>query len=138
MDFGDLEEYGLDVKSGACGGKTCLDREKFKRYDQILNGSSKFGLKLGDESAKFLKRASKCHPLIKNHVTPKVEYIFTMFPLNLFTWWLPCGIPCDAFLWLIPIANIFIFIPFDLFVTIPWNLFSVLLVGSFILLIAGF
>ena len=33
MDFGDLEEYGLDVKSGACGGKTCLDREKFKRYD---------------------------------------------------------------------------------------------------------
>lgn len=103
----------------------------------MLNRSSKFGAKLGEQSSKLLNRVSKCHPVMRNHVTPKVEYIFTMFPLNLITWWLPCGIPCDVILWLIPIANITIFIPFDLFITIPWNLFSYLLIASCILVFTG-
>jgi len=28
LDFGDLEEYGFDVKSVSCGGKTCFNKEK--------------------------------------------------------------------------------------------------------------
>ena len=27
LDFGDLQEYGLDVKSAKCGGKTCFDKD---------------------------------------------------------------------------------------------------------------
>ena len=33
MDFGDLQEYGLDLKSGSCGGKTCFRKEDFKNFD---------------------------------------------------------------------------------------------------------
>ena len=72
MDFGDLEEFGFDVKSASCDGKTCIDTEKFKNYDDMLNRSAKFGLRLGDEGAKLYKRASQCHPLLKDTVTPNV------------------------------------------------------------------
>lgn len=37
LDFGDLEEYGFDVKSASCGGKACFDKGKFKNYDEFLN-----------------------------------------------------------------------------------------------------
>ena len=37
LDFGDLEEYGFDVKSVRCGGKTCINREKVKDFDKMLS-----------------------------------------------------------------------------------------------------
>ena len=57
MDFGDLEEYGLDVRSSNCGGKTCFNKEKFKTYDDILSTGSKLGSKIGEEGAKLYRRA---------------------------------------------------------------------------------
>ena len=55
MDFGDIQEFGLDLKSAKCGGKTCFNKDKFKSYDEILNKGGLFGIKFGDESAKLLK-----------------------------------------------------------------------------------
>ena len=36
VDVGNLSEYGFDVKSAKCGGKTCLDKEKFKDFNVAL------------------------------------------------------------------------------------------------------
>jgi hypothetical protein len=119
MDFGDLEEYGFNVKSAKCGGKTCFDRDSFKNYDDLLSKGSKFSEKLGEEGLKFYNRASKCHPYLRDNVAPRVEGIFTMLPCSLCLW--PCGLPCDVICWLIPCWNCFVAIPFDLFITLPWN-----------------
>ena len=58
MDFGDLEEYGLDFKSAKCGGKTCFNKDQFKNYDDILFKGGKIGEKLGQEGVKLYRRAS--------------------------------------------------------------------------------
>ena len=66
MDLGDLEEYGLDVRSASCGGKTCFNKNHFKNYDDLLSKGSKFGLKLGEEGAKVYRQVSECHPVLKD------------------------------------------------------------------------
>lgn len=137
MEFGDLQEYGLDAKNAMCGGKTCLDKQKFKQIDEVLSRGAKFGVRLGDEGAKLYKRVSRCHPILKDHVTPKVEGILTMFPLNMACWWLPCGLPCDFTLWCLPCWCNTLFIAFDCFVTIPWNFGWMVIVAIFLLCIAG-
>ena len=43
LDFGDLEEYGFDVKSDSCGGKTCFNKGQFKNYDDFLNKRKSMG-----------------------------------------------------------------------------------------------
>ena len=42
LDFGDLEEYGFDVKSSKCGGQTCIRKENFKDLNDALNKNQKF------------------------------------------------------------------------------------------------
>jgi hypothetical protein len=37
VDFGNLSDYGFEYKSEACGGKTCLNKDKIKRFDEIIN-----------------------------------------------------------------------------------------------------
>lgn len=138
MDFGDLQDYGLDINSSKCGGKTCLDKEKFKNLDESLSRSAKLGMKMAGEGAKLYKKVSRCHPILKDHVTPKVEGILTMFPLNLACWWLPCGLPCDFQLWCLPCWCNTIFITWDLFVTLPWNFGWMVIVATFLFFILGF
>ena len=36
LDFGDLEEYGFEINSSACGGKTCLRKKHFKDMDDAF------------------------------------------------------------------------------------------------------
>ena len=104
----------------------------------MLSASTKFGQKLGQESAKLYKRVSTCHPVLKDHVTPKVEGIFTVFPLNLFCWACPWGLPCDLLCWGLPFVNCFVAMPFDCCVTIPWNIFVMCNFTIWILCIALF
>ena len=118
-----------------CGGKTCLNKNKFKDYDELLSMGAKLGARLGDEGAKLYKRASHCHSMNKN--TPDVEGFFTMFPCNLCCTWLPCGLPLDFCLWCIPCCNCCCFIPFDCCIAIPWNFWWVVILSGFVLSIAG-
>ena len=60
-----------------------FNKEKFKSYDEILSKSTRFGVKLGQESSKLYKRASECTPYMKDHVKPKVEGVFTTDPNKL-------------------------------------------------------
>ena len=137
MDLGDLQEYGFDVKSMKCGGMTCINKDKFKTYEDILEKGTKFGLKLGDEGAKLYRRVSQCHPAIKNHVTPRVEGIFTMFPCNLCCCFLPCGLPLDICCWLIPCVNCCCAIPFDVCIVTPWNTLWVAFLALIVVGVAG-
>ena len=70
MDFGDLQEFGLEVNSSSCPGSTCFNKQSFKNYDQILNHGARFGVKLGEQGAKLYKRASECHE--SGNLPPKV------------------------------------------------------------------
>ena len=51
MDFGDLQEYGFDTKSGSCGGNTCINRKNIKSLDDVINKGVKFTNKFLDQSA---------------------------------------------------------------------------------------
>lgn len=46
VDFGDLSEYGFDVKSAKCGGKTCFRKEDFKNANTALKNADRFGGKM--------------------------------------------------------------------------------------------
>lgn len=38
MDFGDLQQYGLDVvKASNCVGQTCVSRKTIKSWDDAFN-----------------------------------------------------------------------------------------------------
>jgi len=102
-----------------------------------MSRSTKFGVKLGEEGSKLYKRASECHPYIKDHMKPRVEGVFTTFPLNICCWALTCGLPCDLCLWSIPCFNCCCTIPFDLCITIPYNTLWMVVLASFILTLAG-
>ena len=63
IDVGNLAEYGFDVKSSKCGGKTCLDKEKFRDMNVALDRTNKFRFKMVEESKKMYSKA-KCHPWV--------------------------------------------------------------------------
>lgn len=46
VDFGDLSEYGFDVKSAKCGGNTCFKNQDFKDVETSLKRSDRFGAKM--------------------------------------------------------------------------------------------
>lgn len=114
MDFGDLEEYGFDVK-GVCGGKACLHSESIKNFDDALSKGTRFQKKALEEMAKLYERA-QCHPTFRKNVTPMVETIFTCYPLLCCTWpFAICELPYTLCCWCIEI-------PWLVLCQWPWNI----------------
>ena len=99
MDLGDLKEYGFDVKSMKCGGKTCLNKDRMKQFDDILNKKNRLNAKIIEEGANLYRRAS-CHPKMQKHVNPIVKSIFSTYPFAYITW--PLGVIIDPLLWILP------------------------------------
>ena len=89
-------DYGFEIKSERCGGKTCFNKDKIRDIDDMFNKANKLTDKRKDSSITAYRRAS-CHPYMKENVVPKVEYFWTLFPCNLL--YIPFGIPiilCEA------------------------------------------
>ena len=107
------------MKNSKCGDKPCFSKKSFKDLDDYINKKGKLQTKITGEAAKLYKKA-QCHPLIKKHVTPRVNQFFSLFPIVFFTapwtWFL------DFILLWIPGINV-IEILWLLFIQTPWNMF---------------
>ena len=42
IDFSDLTEFGFDVKSVKCGGKTCINKDRIKGFEDAMSKGQKF------------------------------------------------------------------------------------------------
>lgn len=118
-----MSEYGFEIKSPNCGGKSCIPVEKIKDFDEFSSVTGRFTRNLLKSSAATYRRLS-CNPKFKEKVAPKVELIWTLFPLNIVL-----GIPgvllevvAFPFCWCIQV-------PFYTFITLPWNLSAYFLIG---------
>ena len=92
LDAGDLADYGFEVKSSKCGGKSCIPIDKIKSFDDFSSMAGKFSTKYYESSMKTYNKA-KCHPSYQKNLAPTVEYFWTLFPLNIYFG--PCGIFCE-------------------------------------------
>ena len=95
MDFGDLQEYGVEVKRSVCGSaKACITKNSFKNFDDAFNKGNKFSNKFFTEAADLYERA-QCHEGFRNKVTPKVQGLWSTCPLWCFTfpWFYAIEIP---------------------------------------------
>ena len=118
LGFDDEEVNGLgfDLKENKCNAGVCkLDASNLKLFDK-LSTSSPVLKRLADKA--------KCHPLIKDQVTPKVQYIWAVWPFNYLClecipWFELCFVHCTP---LAPICWL-LYYPFVFFFAIPFNLF---------------
>lgn len=99
VDFGDLNDYGFEYKSSSCGGKTCLNKNALKDFDDILNKKRSFNAKIIEQGNDLYRRVS-CHPKMQKHVNPVVKSILSTFPFAYIT--LPLGVIIDPLLWIFP------------------------------------
>lgn len=83
IDVGEMVEYGFEAGTGVCSQKYCLNKKAFKDLDEVVSKAEKFGTKLKDSSITAYRKARDCHPFFKEQVTPKVEWIWQLFPLNI-------------------------------------------------------
>ena len=80
LDGPDLEEYGFDLRSAVCGGQ-CQSYAEYKmKGDEHISRMTAKGIEM--------YRKASCHPFMKEHVVPKVEFIWYFLPFNFC-----CGIP---------------------------------------------
>ena len=131
LDAGDLSEYGFELKSSKCGGKSCIPVENIRNFEDFTNMGARFSKNMLKSSIKTYRRLSCKNALPqdnKENVTPSVEYFWTLFPFNLLFGCL--GLPCEILTF--PCCFC-IQLPFYVLVTIPWNLISALLVAVVIL-----
>lgn len=134
--MGDMIEYGFESKTGSCGHKYCIDKQQFKEFDSMMKKSEVFGQRLKDSTITAYRRAS-CHPEFKKNVTPKVEFIWQLFPLNVFfynpvTIW--CTLPVDIF----SVLCCWCFwIPFQILVVMPWNTMFAILIAFILIVFAA-
>ena len=88
MDFGDLQEYGIEVSSSKCGSASkCINKDSIKSIDDAVNKGKKFFNKFFNQSLDVYERA-QCHDDFRTQVTPKVQGVLSTCPLILCTW--PC------------------------------------------------
>ena len=99
MDFGDLEEYGIEVSSSSCGKATaCLTKNSIKNFDDAINKGQKFTNKLFIEGLNAYERA-QCHDDFRSKVTPMVQGLISTCPLGFCTWpiWCVTEVPSCCF-----------------------------------------
>ena len=141
LDVGDIVEYGFqEATSGSgatCSAKYCLDRTKFKDFNDMFDRANLFGQRLKDSSVYAFRRA-RCSPEFEKTVTPKVQWIWQLFPLNILfynplTFWLT--IPADL---LSAICCWCLWIPFQVLVVMPWNTtFGIIIAAGLVILLIG-
>lgn len=116
-----MVEYGFEVGSGKCSGKYCLNHKTIKDFDDIMNKATKFGTKLRDSSIYAYRKAS-CHPTIKEHVAPRVEWVWQLFPFNIITYFNPiCILPTLLVDFISGVLCWCCWIPWQMCVVVPWN-----------------
>lgn len=100
-----------------------------------MSKAEKFGTKLKDSSIHAYRKMRDCHPIFKEKITPTVEWIWQLFPLNIiaynpflfvFTQMMDLGgLLCCWCCW----------IPWQLGVVCPWNTTWALLLGTVLVVI---
>ena len=133
-----MVEYGF-VESGstadaACSAKYCIDKQKFKDLDATLNRATLFGERLRNSTVYAFRRA-RCSPEFEKTVTPTVQWVWQLFPLNILfynplTFWLtiPLDILSAVLVW--PL-----WIPFQVLVVMPWNTTFAVIIGSMLVIL---
>ena len=95
MDFGDLQDYGIEVNSSKCGkAMACITKDSIKGLDDAVNKGNKFSNKFFNEALTVYQKA-QCHDDFRSKVTPKVQGLLSTYPCGFFisSWSWICEIP---------------------------------------------
>lgn len=58
LDAGDLSEYGFELKSSKCGGKSCIPAENIRNFEDFTNMGARFSKNMLKSSIKTYRRLS--------------------------------------------------------------------------------
>lgn len=61
LDAGDLGEYGFELKSPKCGGKSCFPAENIRNFEDFTNVGARFTKNMMKSSVTAYRRLN-CNP----------------------------------------------------------------------------